>query len=365
MAVFSGEAEFALTPATPIEKNYLVGLTGQNVVKESFDRALLCFTEQTGREIRSVAKTRADAGRLNEILKDYRKRLREESNYNVEANLLADLYRPRLAGRFRRLSAWPQACGAAVLREAAGRGAEPRPEEVMLVNVVPHAGEEIWYHAHTRSEIQANGGSSGEDHRSVSALSYKIETAIAKNDHLTASTTLGFEAVADGERVLALSLLPTLCVSRVTADGVEAPFIQEDRKADADFYIVLPKPLEKGSRHELTVDDVGDKVVRKEGGGNFAVGARESWYPNVNSFHDHAAYDLTFRVPKSYVLVSVGKLEKEWAEKDLACSHWVSAVPLAVAGFNYGTFQKKSTADPKLGAIEGYASPAPRKPSPP
>jgi hypothetical protein len=97
-------------------------------------------------------------------------------------------------------------------------------------------------------------------------------------------------------------------------------------------------------------------VVRKRGGGNFSVGARESWYPNVNAFHDHARYDLAFRVPKAYTLVSVGKLEKAWMEKDAACSHWISDVPLAVAGFNYGDFHKKAVTDARLGAIEGYAT---------
>jgi hypothetical protein len=96
--------------------------------------------------------------------------------------------------------------------------------------------------------------------------------------------------------------------------------------------------------------------VTKEGGGNFSVGARESWYPSLNSFRDHAQYDLTFKVPKQYTLVSVGKLEKSWTEKDFACTHWISEVPMPVAGFNYGAFKKKEIVDSVTGIhIEGYA----------
>src|SRR5690348_9304768 len=43
LAVFVGEGEFTLTPATPIEKAYLKSLTEQDSVKENFDRALFCF----------------------------------------------------------------------------------------------------------------------------------------------------------------------------------------------------------------------------------------------------------------------------------------------------------------------------------
>jgi hypothetical protein len=101
----------------------------------------------------------------------------------------------------------------------------------------------------------------------------------------------------------------------------------------------------------------GDRVVTKEGGGNFSVGARESWYPSLNSFRDHAQYDLTFKVPKQYTLVSVGKLEKSWTEKDFACTHWPSEVPMPVAGFNYGDFKKKEITDSATGVhIEGYAA---------
>ena len=39
------------------------------------------------------------------------------------------------------------------------------------------------------------------------------------------------------------------------------------------------------------------------------MGARESWYPNLNGFGEKALYDLTFKVPPSNIVISVGKLE--------------------------------------------------------
>jgi aminopeptidase N len=90
------------------------------------------------------------------------------------------------------------------------------------------------------------------------------------------------------------------------------------------------------------------------------VDARESWYPNVNTFRDHAKYDLTFKVPKQYTLVSVGNLEKQWTEKDLACTHWISDTPIAIAGFNYGVFKTKKITDKDSGFVtEGYATTEP------
>src|SRR5262249_1915055 len=131
----------------------------------------------------------------------------------------------------------------------------------------------------------------------------------------------------------------------------------EKRTEDSAFFAILPGPLVKGQKYKIFIEYQGNKVVRDEGGGNFAVGARTSWYPSVNAFNDRATFDLTFKVPKQYVLVGVGKQVKESKEADFAVSQWVSDVPLAVAGFNYGTFKKKAVVDPEAKyQVEGYAT---------
>src|SRR5262249_18326512 len=121
-------------------------------------------------------------------------------------------------------------------------------------------------------------------------------------------------------------------------------------------YVILPEPLVKGRKYKLTLDYQGDKVLESQGSGNFSVRYRSSWYPSVSSFKDRATFDLTFKIPKQNSLVSVGKMVKEWQEGDIDASQWVSDIPLAVAGFNYGRFTKKEVtdADTKY-QIEGYA----------
>jgi hypothetical protein len=378
IAVFVGEGEFAFTALSPIDKNYMASLTGQESISEQFDRALFCFSDDTGKEIRASAKTPANDPKLADALRDYRKHLRsrvesprslleamltDESMDNLEADLLTDLYNPHAPGFF---SAYLHGRKHSDLRfHVRPRGAFPgmmgTPEEVAVINLDPQGNQEgIWYLSHLGSEITSHKASSDENNRTVQADSYKIDTAIAKNDHFTATTELQFHAVTEGDRVIKFSLLPNLRVDRVSTGGQDVPFIQEDRKEDACFYVVMPEAMAKGSAHQLLIEYTGDKVVHKEGGGNFSVEARESWYPNVNTFRDHARYDLTFKVPKQYTLVSVGNLEKQWTEKDTACTHWVADTPVAIAGFNYGIFKSKKLTDKDSGFVtEGYATTEP------
>jgi len=374
MAVFVGEGEFAFDPVLPVEKAHLKIVAGEETVREPFDRALFCFSDDTGKEIRGQTRTPRPDAKLADALRDYRKLLRHsperprsmleamltsEAMDNLEADLLADLLNPRQAGFF---SAYLHGHKHSDLRfHVKPRGVIPdmAPEEVAVIDLDPGGEQEgIWYLAHLKGEIAGGTASSSEDHRTVEAESYRIETAIARNDHFSASTRLKFKAVAEGDRVVKFGLLPYLRVTRVSADGRDTTFIQEPVREDGSLYAVMPQPMPRGSSHELLIEYAGDKVVRKEGGGNFAVGARESWYPAVNSFRDHALYGMVFKVPKQYTLVGVGKLVKEWTEKDFACSEWNSEVPVPVAGFNYGEFKKAKPIEDEVThmVVDGFAA---------
>jgi hypothetical protein len=374
VAVFAGEGEFAFVPASRVDREYMRSLTGQDSVSESFDHALFCFSDETGKEIRLQGKPRAADPKAQDILREYRRHLRNRSESprslledllmsdsmdNIEADLLADLYNPSQPGFF---SAYLHGRKHSDLRfHLRPRGAFPElstPEEVAVINLEPGAAQEgVWYLSHFAKEIQGYTANSDEDKRVVEAESYRISTTIAKNDRVAGTAELHVRAVTNGDRVIKLALLPNLRVTRVSSDGRDIPFIQEDRREDGSLYVVLPTPMTKGSTHNLALEYSGDKVVRKAGPGNFSVDAREDWYPNVNTFRDHALYDLTFQVPKQYTLVAVGKLDKSWSDKDQACTHWLSENPIAVAGFNYGDFKTKKTVDPQSGfVIEGYAN---------
>jgi hypothetical protein len=374
LAVFVGEGEFTFDPVLPVEKAHLKIVTDQETVREPFDRALFCFSDDTGKEIRGQAKTPKPDPKSAEVLRDYRKLLRHSPEIrrsmleailtsdtmdNLEADLLADLSNPRQPGFF---SAYLHGRKHSDLRfHVKPRGVIPdmAPEEVAVINLDPGGEQEgIWYLAHLKDEIVRGTASSSEDHRVVSAESYRIETTIAKNDHFTATTQLKFKAVADGDRVVKFGLLPYLRVTRVSSGGQDVMFIQEPVREDGSLYVVMPQPMPRGCSHELLIEYLGDKVVHKAGGGNFSVGARESWYPAVNSFHDHALYSLVFKVPKQYTLAGVGKRVKEWTEKDFACTEWSSEVPMAVAGFNYGEFKKAKPIndEPTHMVVDGFAA---------
>jgi carboxypeptidase family protein/peptidase M1-like protein len=372
-AVFVGDGQLTLTPALPLERGYLRLITEKDTVDEAFDKAVLCFTDDTFEEIKRQAQLGGEEPRARDVLGDFHKRVRFRperprslveyflafEGENIDAEILGDVYNPKRLGFF---SAYLFGRKYSDLRfHVRPRGALPQmlaPEEVALINLDPGAEKEgIWYLAHLSSEYQNRTASSDEDKRIIDAQHYRIETAVDNSEKLTAIAELTFTPLADGDRLLNFGLLANLRVTRVTVGEREINFIQEQKKEDGSFYVVWPEPLTKGQQYKLSIEYQGNKVIEDAGGGNFAVGARTSWYPSVNVFNDRATFDLTFKVPNRYTLVGVGKMVKSWREGDYAASQWVSDVPLAVAGFNYGVFKKKeiNDADTKY-QIEGYAT---------
>jgi len=358
VGVFVGEGEFTLDPYLMIERNRLKLITGNETVSEPFSRLVLAFTDNTYQEIKSASQSAGSSAdnQILDTLRELQNRLRSRergSGENLEAELLADLYNPKLAGAFNAFIFGKK-------RNDMRLSIRPRGsldcEEVVLLNADfnnEQAG--FWYASHYESEFKNNTASSQEDKRVIDVEHYKIENVI-KGEKLTATAEVSFTAMADGERVLGMGLLQELRVSRVLFGDKETNFIQEDKKKDGSFYVIFPEPLVKGRKYKLTLDYQGEKVLTNAGGGNYSVGFRTSWYPSVNSFNDRATYDLTFKIPKQNGLVSVGKLVKEWQEGDFAASQWVSDFPLTVAGFNYGRFKKKEVTDPDTKyQIEGYA----------
>ena len=361
-AVFSGQGSFHLIPAIQFEADHLNLITGRAQMDEEFESAVLLFTDDTYHEMKRSLKTPADGSRNEVVLRDLRHRLRRRAETprsmgeylmqgddvpNLDAEILTDLYNPKAEGFF---SAYIQGRKHSDLRfflKPLGVLPDlPSTEEVGLINVDTSESQDgILYLTHRLAEWKDGTARIDEDRRIAAAKHYKIETVIGKNEHLTSIADLRFEPLRDGDRVIRLSLLPNLRVSGVSMSGKNISFIQEGRKLDSSFYLVLPESTVKGKMEDVTIEYAGDKVIYNAGGGSFAVGARTDWYPGLNIFHDRATYDLTFKVPRRYTLVSVGQEAGSGREGDFSITHWVSEVPLAVAGFNYGEFKRKDASD--------------------
>lgn len=364
-AIFVGQGHFTLKPLDAIDAREMVRRAGSPTAEEDFGEVVFRFSAgeypQFAGALGARVETPPEAAAAFQHWKDRVRHRHEtpegltqaifedETIDNVDADVLSAIYNPQHPPF---LNAYMRGTPHKDLRffMRTRVGALPQidsPEEVALVNFNgAELDDGIWYSQHLISELKARTANSREDRRLFATKRYKIETVVAKNDHLQSFATITFEPLIPGERVLKFWLLPNLRVTRVTdQNGQNLHFIQESRKEDGSFYAILDEAPAMGKEHSISVEYGGDKVLINAGNGSYYVGARESWYPNLNGFGEKALYDLTFKVPPSNVVISVGKLDGQSTEAGFAVSHWVTPMPVAIAGFNYGQYKKMDDPD--------------------
>jgi hypothetical protein len=165
-------------------------------------------------------------------------------------------------------------------------------------------------------------------------------------------------------------VLPLLLLTRLRVDEASfaatpnaqqwtpIAFVQEAAKEDGDLAVIFPQPIQPGQTVSLRLKYHGRDVLESAGDGNYFVNARSSWYPNLGAFTSAAPFDLTYRMPKAYQVVSVGEPVSDAVQGDQRVAVFKTAQPIRVAGFNYGKFKKVSRSDKESGVtIDVYTNP--------
>jgi len=334
-AVFIGDGNFVLSPPAS-EASMLKLLTKEDEFSEKFEHLVLRFTDSTYDEIKKAGAA-ASGGCDNGLLKDSQNAMRHDRTlkHNLEVRILQDVLRPEPGGLFVAFVHGKRYNDREIFVVDPQKARYVMGEEVGLMTYDEnHYG--VW--AGFPVSVRYKKGTAGDP---IRIEHEQLDTTIEKNAHLTGKATTTFVSGINGLRVVPFDLFRTLRVQSVTADGAALSFIQEDKNDDADFAVILPKPLAAGEKFTITSTYNGKEAVSNEGGGNYYPVSRENWYPNnpSASFGEYALYDMTFRIPKGMKMAATGALVSESNESGQNVSVWKSEVPQTIAGFNFGKFK--------------------------
>jgi hypothetical protein len=312
---------------------------------------VLRFTDATYDEIKK-AGTPASGGCDAGLLKDSQNTTRHKIKHNLEAELLAEILSPEPRGLF--------------VAFIHGK----RYDDKELYELDPNLNSnqvDFWTYDENKwgdwaSFSLTEPHARGSVGRTIRIDHHQLDTTLEKNGTLTGRATTTFASLRNGLRVVPFSLFHTLRVQSVAADGQPLSFIQEDKNDDAQFAVILPKPLTAGERFSVTTSYSGKEAVSNEGGGNYFPIARDDWYPNSadSAFGQWASYDMTFHIPKGMKIAATGALVSESNEGGQNVSVWKSEASQTVAGFNFGKFKVEEAKLTKPEAfIQSYANEEP------
>jgi hypothetical protein len=320
-AVFVGDGNMILDPPLRIEHNSLKLLTKEDEFSETFNHLVLRFTDATYDEIKK-AGTAASGGCDAGLLSNSQKAMRKKLHFNLDARILQDV-----------LGADPSGIFVAFIHGKRYNGEEifsidPEGGAPLMMHVAPEEEQfvtydddkfGVWASFHLSSEYKNGTATGSQKNGPIHIEHQQLDTTIEKNANLSGKATTSFVSQVNGLRVARFNLLGSLRVESVIAQGGQAlSFIQEDKKDDPNFAVILPRALDAGEKVSITTNYSGKDAVQNEGNGNYFPIARENWYPNTPSFSfgEYASYDMTFRIPKGLKIVATGTLVSESNDGD-------------------------------------------------
>jgi hypothetical protein len=365
-AVFVGEGTMVLDPPIPIERASLKLLTRDNEFVERYEHLVLRFTDSTYEEMKKAGPPggSCDGG----LLRNTQNAMRHDHmlKYNLDARILQDVLSSEPGGLFVVFVHGKRYNGKEIF------AIDPHGAPTLVHPVAPEEVEFLtydenklgtWAAFHYSDEYKSGFATGSQQNQLVHIDHQQLDTTIEKNAHLHGRATTTLTSLVNGLRVVPFDLMRTLRVQNVVDDKQQAlSFIQEDKNDDADFSVILPRPLSLGEKYTITSVYEGKDAITNEGGGNYYPVAREDWYPNNvgGGLGQYTSYDMTFRIPKGMKMAATGLLVSDTNNGGENVTVWKSAVPLTVAGFNFGRFkmeEAKLTSPEYL--VQAYANEEP------
>jgi Peptidase family M1 domain len=263
-AVFIGSGEIVAIPPDPIEKQQVYKFTGTPVLNETFQAAILRFTDNTYEEIRKEISQHAeedvtanDAAQFD----SWDMALAARATL-LNLRLLIDLLEPDGKTFFLGELNGDKRGWFDVLYDLR------TTEEVSVFQVHDIGGaavSDVWASFNQRSEARNPEAVAHEQKSSIDVLSYEIDGALGPDNKIDAKATLRIKARTEGARVLNFELAPSLRVASLMTDTDSVPYYQSS--ITNSLIAVSPAPLKRDQSLTLRFTYAGP------------VSGQEYWYP--------------------------------------------------------------------------------------
>jgi hypothetical protein len=339
-----GDGEILLLPPQRGERQSLARFTGSPNLSEHFHTALLMFTDDSARAL------------LESIDKGSGRKAPEMAPLLVErwapvvSNIL-DSFAPRIAGDL--LS--PGRTDGLLLATLAGKTLgnfdvvyEPAAPEQILAGQLMERDQRLVYDIWTSFTARRfRTGSATPPEAPFSLNQFHIEASLDENLRLRAVTRATLKIGVKPLRAFAFEVSRAEQVTAARIDGAPAELLTSEStrsralRADENdvFLLTAPDFLTAGSAHQVEFEHEGS-LITSPGNGVYSVGARANWYPR--SGPAFAEYDLLFRYPRRFTLVTPGDIVMDIIDGETRITERRTTVPIRVAGFNLGIYEKSS-----------------------
>lgn len=350
-AVFVGEGVFEFSPPTEIERYQLKRFTKQESLSEEFEKLYVLFSDSTDMELES-SLTFSAAEMMSPpkfMKKDAPDRFLKETGRNLWVRVLADILADSSY-----LTSHPDRANGFFYADIKTKDLsrlfftfDPKEiEEVTLEKPDPRPGidaRDLVCSFHRAEDYLKNPNEKytpipHEDKDEIKVTHYKMEVSINVKEELSATVEVDFESLVDGVKVIDFDLHEDLEIERIADDEGDSLFFVKERDEQYGVSVFLFRPTRSGEERKLTFKYSAKQIILRDWLGDLYIRSSTFWYPQYG-YLKRATYDLTFKCPEGYQLISIGEKAEEWVEGDSLCTRWIEDIPVSVASFNLGKFE--------------------------
>ncbi len=354
--VESGDGEVMLFPPHKGERQSMAKFTESPNLDEHFQEAVMVFSDNTPDELLERI-TQGGAGKkapeMGPVLAGQWNTAARNITENFDLRLVTDVLRVKQNG-----AAEKSRHGLLFLTMAGKRlgnfdvlydpGLEEQLLAGQLVDKKTGPQYDVWTQFTARSWRKAGAVRPEPEFR---ITKYRIDASISADLKLRATTALTLKVGSEAMNVFPFEISRAITVQSAKVDGkpVEVMFHNSPRgralRPDVNdtFLVALEQGLAANSEHTVEFEHEGS-VITAAGKGVYFVEARSNWYPQ--SGVNFSEYDLTFHHPRGMTLVAPGELKSEVEDGETAVTRFVTPVPVRLAGFNLGEYEKVTQTGP-------------------
>lgn len=339
-AIFLGDGQFSFTPPTLIEQEQLERFYDQKSLREHFNLLFLFFADSTLMELQNQLKFKKDTvpREAKEGVAYALKYLSDKGARFFDATILKTLFNNPENGLFYAHFSEEK------IKPLFFQINPYLNEEVQFLRRPKH--EHVTYTAevicqfHQQSDWQEN---MLENKTEVHITDYRIDAQIKTNLDFSAAVEFDFYTTAP-QQWLSFVLFSDLKIEEMKwGDGRPAEFFQHED--NLVVWVQCDPVIASGQTGTLRLKYRGDLIERISDW--FNIKAATLWYPRIDN-KEKATFDLTFRTPKKYEFVSIGKKNTEGNNGEPIVTHWQLDRPVRNASFNIGHFETHTIASDSL-----------------
>ena len=349
IVLFKGTGGFSFTPPTKIEQDQLFRFYEVRTLERGFDVLYMIFNDETLTKLQAELEFRdasADADFQPEI-ENCMKYLTDDDDY-LRADIFRNVFCENKNGFF-----WAQFYGDA--------------SEPFFFKIDPYEREEVKFmhradlvhfikipeivcqYSRTETKITANNNDS-KFAPFMKAAQYKIFSEIEDDLDFSANAEITFEVLRENTAWISFYLYDKIEVdSVISSSGTKLHFFKPEEHSNV--WIRGDKVFEMNKPQTVNIYYHSEDLIEKDIDGWIYLKSASGWYPQSND-EEFSSFELTYKYPAKYKLISVGDNVSLEVNDNTAVSVWSVSQLTTNASFNIGAFSEVRIAEKNLPEIQ-------------